>query len=276
MLTCTRCVGEHLTEELPCAGDSAEQPLGQDHVVDLPEAMQVVVCNKLPLASLARLATVSKLWAELSTACITAKQERLKALVAEAPPGHTRTTLPHSLLYLIPTHLPPTPSPRVADQSCWTALSDGFSGFATTWNAIGWPFYLWKSGHNYMDGFRFGSSGLFRVRCFSTTKDRHEHFAVAALLCTPKDKPQLLGLLLVLLQDQLPRLLEQANSQQNGGPAPSPAVSVVCNLSFGTSLSMWAPLAPLLRELQFYQAGPCVSLSPDSLVNFSPGKRVVF
>lgn len=87
----------------------------------------------------------------------------------------------------------------------------------------------------------YDSCGFFSVKFYGTSS-RSRPASVSARVGDPIEMPELLGLLLVLLQDRLPRLLQE-QGQQSGERAPSLSVHMECTLSFGSGCSMWAPLA---------------------------------
>lgn len=248
----------------------------------LPEALQLVVCAHLSLVQLARLATVSRLWAATYKAHLLAEQQRLKAVVAEAPPDHyipleRPGSAPHqSLLDALPTHLPDSSTPLSGREGYWTSGSPGI--FLNTW-PDSWqrvPLRLRSGPVVYWSKFRFGSSAYpysgFRVFWFPRNRRcQREHFSVDALVDHPEDMDQLLGLLLVWLQDLLPHQI-QDRRHQSGKLLPSPTVDIECFLRFKSGGGMWAPLAPLLREVVFSQVGSSVESEQKGSVVFSAGK----
>lgn len=207
----------------------------------------MTVCAHLHLDVLARLARVSRLWAEAYKARLSAEQQRLKSLVAVAQPGPTGAASHEPLLSLLPTHFPPSPTPLT--RGCWMTFSS---------QRRGWPTHYWCETVNSIriPCLSFGSSGTLELCCFGGIASPHKLLSVLAEVGRQEDMPLLLGLLLVLLQDRLPclRFEHGPSTEQSGGLGPSWNVSVNCMLPFGSSLSMWAPLGPLLRELQFFRA----------------------
>lgn len=212
---------------------------------------------------MARLATVSKLWAESYNMRLSAEQQRLKALVAEASLGPSSAAPRQPLLNLLPSHLPPSPTPSIPGQGFWQPfVGEGqaglaLPGFVGCWQPDGLPvvmFSLLPPGNVHVGGFNFGSNQCFQVYCTSRLKSGSLGFFVKFAVGKPQDMPQLLGLLLVLLQDRLPRLLEE-HRQQSGRVATGAFVVLQCTLSFGSTCSMWAPLAPLLVEMRYEDSG---------------------
>lgn len=220
--------------------------------MDLPEAVQVMVCNQLPLHTLARLATVSKLWAETYKARLSRLQQLLKDFVAIARCGPPSA----APLAALPTHFPPSPTPPTPGQGRWGPLFPAIPGIMDTWHQDGWrelDFSVGRGFHIRRNGCRFGNCQGFRVHCITNDESGQcEHIDVDAAVVEPKDRYRLMGLLLMLLEDVLPRLLQE-QWQQSGGPASALNVDVGCTLAFGSSFGFWAPLAPVVRELQFDQ-----------------------
>lgn len=94
-----------------------------------------------------------------------------------------------------------------------------------------------------MPFFKLCSGRFFDVCCVVSCANCCEQVLVGGIVRQPKDVAELLGLLLVLLQDLLPLALEQEFECRQHGVGPRPLVPVACTLSFGSSRSMWAPLA---------------------------------
>lgn len=107
---------------------------------------------------------------------------------------------------------------------------------------------------------------IFLLSCESSRKECRS-VSVAAAVGKAGDLPWMQGLLLHLLQDMLPNLLEQPSTQQFGGPAhPSTVVHIRCTLSFEGKYSLWAPICQtLVRKLQFCQMNRDVQFLVDRL-----------
>lgn len=216
--------------------------------------MQLGICAHLSLDELARLALVSKLWASAFKAWLSAEQEWLKAVAAETPLVTSNGALQQSVLALLPSRLPPTPYPPNPGQGRWVPLPDylKLSTLSDTWR------------HE-------GSSRIFFIQCHACSNGpsrRNDDFSVGALVFKQDEMPELLGLLLVLIQDRLPRLLEEGSLLRRT-PSRLPRLEVECILHFGSSLSMWAPLAPLLSQLQFFNI--FADVSPSECTDDSTG-----
>lgn len=114
----------------------------------------------------------------------------------------------------------------------------------------------------------------FHVRCYTCkSSGLCEHVVVEAEVAVPEQVPLMQGMLLVLLQDRLPHLLQQDPRQLWWG---SPTVSVDMRDSDGGSLSMWAPLVPVLRELQVTHGSPVTRLLVHDPDNRAEEMRIVF
>lgn len=210
------------------------------------------MCAYLSLTELARLATVSKLWDQTYKARLSAEQQRLKALVAEAPPGPSSGAPRQPLLAALPNHRPPSPTPPIPGLGCWTP----YSPLNDHKGPIKWgcePSCLFSDKvSDYESSFSFNLCGCVRIRWFPGTTSRHcKRLSVKACAGTQEELSQVLGLLLHLLQDLLPRL-HREHRQRSGKIFPFPTVDVECTLSFESGCSMWAPFLPLLRELRAY------------------------
>lgn len=67
-----------------------------------------------------------------------------------------------------------------------------------------------------------------------------------------EELPRLQGLLLHLLQDILPNLIHEPESEENDGAAhPSFIVEINIILSFESDCSVWAPLFPVVGKAEF-------------------------
>lgn len=114
------------------------------------------------------------------------------------------------------------------------------AGFVRFFPSPGTP-YLWQQ-----DGTPESLSVVFYI---DEDTRQCKQISVDAVVKWSEEKLGMLGWLLVLLEDRLPRLFDQPSTQGSGGIPRLPFVSVECFLSFGVRYSMWAPLAPLLGQL---------------------------
>lgn len=203
----------------------------------------MAVCAHLLLSELARLTTVSKVWAETYKMRLSSDQQRLKALVADAPLDPSSPVPRQPLLSLLPTHLPPSPTPLVKGQGHWqshTLMAFGDQVSAGAWQPDGcrtrsFCFRMPRADNmpraeSHLDGFRFGGYQFVKARhsCRVSQPEGRasDLYVVEARVGKPEDMP----LLLVLLQDRLPRWLEDKR-QQSGGPAATVLVQLHCKLS---------------------------------------------
>lgn len=208
------------------------------------------------LIELARLGTVSKLWAATYKARLSAEQQRLKVLVAETQLGSPSVAPHRSLAVLLPTHLPPSPTPLIQD--VWVPFIPQDPQFADTWRPHRLRRIPSQTFINTNDCY-LSKGRVFRISFSKRACHQRKRISVVAGVGKAEDMPLLLGLLLVLIQDRLPLLLEQSRGEQNslpGRPAPSALVVVRCVLGFRSSLGMWAPVVPLLQKVHFRQLNP--------------------
>lgn len=125
-------------------------------------------------------------------------------------------------------------------------------------------FYIW------------GPVGGVKIFYVDSKEASDKRVLMTSYVDDPEKMVRVLGMLLVLIQEWLPRLLQQ----QSGETAPSSTIYVHCTLTFGSGWSMWAPLAPLLRELHFFPVtfnseGRMLAADAPS-DNSANQKRVVF
>lgn len=256
---------------VPCAGGPAQQL--HSLTCTCPDAVQAAICARLSLNELARLASVSKVWAAEVKSRLAAEQQRLRAVAAEAP-LFLNSAGPHQPLQdVIPTTLPPVLSPSIAGIVPRILVP----GHADTWHQGGWNvlrYHAVRQGvrsqrYICMHGFIYGSCSIWRSLCFSGEARRQfEHVSVAVAVGWVEELPPVQGLLLHLLQDMLPGLLEQPSKGQcdHEGPAhPLTTVHIKCTLSFQSEGSMWAPLCPLLRKLQVIHVNPGGQIFADAI-----------
>lgn len=211
----------------------------------LPEAVQEVMCAHLLLHELARLAGVSKLWAAIYEARLSSEQQRLKALAAEAPlvPSSTASAPRRPLLDPVPSHLPPSPNPADQGQGRWQPFAKEPEADQPTPEFMG----VWRPDGMHLASFCLSPAGEIRVRGFMFGIHKHcfivayhagleaDGFLMVPVAAgKPEDMPQLLGLVLVLIQDRLPRMLAEQR-QRSGGPARALNIFLRSTLFFGSS-----------------------------------------